>query len=195
MKDQEPAKVLVVDDDEALTEVYTAWLGDRYDVETATSGAAALDALDEDVSVVLLDRRMPGLPGEAVLETVRREGYECRVAMVTGVRPDTDVVDMGFDEYLVKPVSADDLNAVVERLRERQSYDDQLQEYYALAAKRATLEEELESSTDPGRLEDAIETLDTRLSRVQSEMSQVVDSFGFDDFRIAFRDLAEADDD
>lgn len=194
MKDAD-AQVLVVDDDEALTEVYAAWLDDAYRVETATSGAAALDALDEHVGVVLLDRRMPGLTGGEVLETIRTEAYDCRVAMVTGVRPDGDVIDMGFDEYLVKPVNGDDLLSVVDRLMERRAYDDQLQEYYSLSAKRAALAAEADRADDPESIEAAIRAVDDRLDEVQSEMDQVVDSFGFDDFRVAFRDIAGADDD
>lgn len=195
MKDQQGARVLVVDDDESLTEVYATWLAERYAVETATSGAEALDVLDEDVAVVLLDRRMPDLPGEAVLETIREEAYDCRVAMVTGVRPDTEVVDMGFDDYVVKPVGSEELKGVVERLLERQAYDDRLQEYYALASKRATLQTELAHTADPDELRAAIDTLDARLETLQAEMTEVVESFEFDDFRVAFRDIAEADDD
>ena len=41
--------------------------------------------------------------------------------MLTGVEPDADVVEMGFDECLVKPVEADDLPEVVERLLTRSS--------------------------------------------------------------------------
>ena len=195
MNEHSAGRVLIVDDDEALTTVYAAWLEDDYPVETATSGQDALDALDADVAVILLDRRMPGLPGEAVLQSVREEGYDCRVAMVTGVRPDTDVVDMGFDDYLVKPVDGDDLRALVDRMFERQTYDERLQEYYSLAAKRAALESEVDHADRPKDLEAALQTVDHELQSVQSEMTQVVDSFGFDDFRVAFRDLAEGDDD
>jgi len=194
MKD-DAVRVLVVDDDESLTEVYAAWLDDAYHVETATSGAAALDALDQDVGVVLLDRRMPDLTGGEVLETIRAEEYDCRVAMVTGVRPDENVIDMGFDEYLLKPVDRDDLHSVVDRLMERLAYDDKLQEHYSLAAKRAALTAEATRAEDPESVQEAIRTVDDRLDEVESEMDRVVDAFAFDDFRVAFRDIAGADDD
>lgn len=195
MTDQADGGVLIVDDDEALTDVYAAWLEDDYPVETATSGEDALEALDSDVAVILLDRRMPGLPGEDVLQSVREQGFDCRIAMVTGVRPNTDVVDLGFDDYLVKPVTGEDLRALVARMLERQTYDNRLQQYYSLASKRAALETEADRADEPAHLDEAIRTVDERLESVQSEMSQVVDSFGFDDFRVAFRDLSEADDD
>lgn len=195
MKDQEGGTVLIVDDDVALTEVYAAWLEDHYPVETATTGEEALESLESHIAVVLLDRRMPGLPGEAVLEAVREQGIDCRVAMVSGVRPDTDIVDLGFDDYLVKPVTGDDLRELVGQLLERQSYDDRIQRYFSLASKRAALETEVDRAARTGHLEEAIQTIDRRLESVQAEMSKVVDSFGVDDLRVAFRDLTEANDD
>jgi len=183
----EGAAVLVVDDDEALTDVYAAWLGDDYDVQTATDGSHALDTLDGGFDVVLLDRRMPGLSGEDVLERIRRAEYDCRVAMVTGVRPNTDVVELGFDEYLLKPVDRDDLKSTVETLLDRSEYDDKLQELYSLMSKRALLESEAE---DGGvQLDDSYEQLVDRIEELRAQINDTVTDFGHDDFRVAFRDL------
>ena len=111
--------VLFVDDEPALADGRAAQLSDQYDTRTAYDGRAALEVLDDDVDVVFLDRRMPGRPGEAVLESIRERGHDCSVVMVTGVEPDADVVEMGFDEYLVKPVEADDLREAADRLLAR----------------------------------------------------------------------------
>ena len=111
--------VLFVDDEPALADGRAAQLSDQYDTRTAYDGAAALEVLDDAVDVVFLDRRMPGRPGEAVLESIRERGHDCRVVMVTGVEPDADVVEMGFDDYLVKPVEADDLREAADRLLAR----------------------------------------------------------------------------
>lgn len=183
----EGAGVLVVDDDEALTDVYAAWLGDQYDVETATTGSIALDTLDGHVDVVLLDRRMPGLSGEEVLDQIRRAEYDCRVAMVTGVRPNTDVVELGFDEYLLKPVDREDLQSTVETLLDRSEYDDKLQELYSLMSKRALLESEAEDGAV--QLDDSYEQLVDRIEGLRAQINETVTDFGHDDFRVAFRDL------
>jgi len=183
------ARVLVVDDDEALTEVYAQWLSERYDVETATTGETALDELDDRVDVVLLDRRMPGLSGEDVLQRIRRAEYDCRVAMVTGVRPDTDVVELGFDEYLLKPVDREDLHDVVDTLLDRSAYDDRLQELYALASKRALLESEAEDGDI--ELDDSYQEVVGRIQELRNRIDDTVDGFGFDDFRVAFRDVPD----
>lgn len=115
--------VLFVDDEPALADGRAAQLSDQYDTRTAYDGEAALEVVDDDVDVVFLDRRMPGRSGEAVLESIRERGHDCRVVMVTGVEPDADVVEMGFDEYLVKPIEADDLREAADRLLARSPAD------------------------------------------------------------------------
>lgn len=132
--------VLIVEDEPDLATLYSAWLEDEVTVETAYDGSDALDAIDETVDVVLLDRRMPGLPGDTVLETIRERGLDCRVAMVTAVEPDFDIIGLGFDDYLVKPVSKAELTSLIDQLLLRSSYDDQLQQFFALASKKALLD-------------------------------------------------------
>lgn len=134
--------VLVVDDDAHVAEAYAARLRDEYAVRLAYNGEEALDSLDADVDVILLDRKMPKLSGDEVLARVREQDLNCRVAMVTGVKPDFDILDMGFDAYLMKPVSSLDLHTTVETLVTRATYDAQLQEFFALQEKRAMLERE-----------------------------------------------------
>ena len=186
---EQGARVLVVDDDEALTDVYAEWLSERYAVRTATTGEAALGQLDDGVDVVLLDRRMPGLSGEDVLDRIRRAEYDCRVAMVTGVRPDADVVELGFDEYLLKPVDREDLQDVVDTLLDRSAYDDRLQELYALASKRALLESEAEDGDL--ELDESYQEVVARTQELRDRIDDTMDGFGFDDFRVAFRDVPD----
>ncbi|MFB6194158.1 MAG: response regulator transcription factor [Halobaculum sp.] len=108
--------VLVAEDERALADRYAEILRADYTVETAYDGEAALAAADETLDAVLLDRRMPGLSGAEVLDRLRDRGYDCPVAMVTAVRPDWEVVEMGFDDYLLKPVGMEELTDAVERL-------------------------------------------------------------------------------
>jgi DNA-binding response OmpR family regulator len=71
---------------------------------------------DEDVDVALLDQWMPGLSGDEVLERLHERGHDCQVAMVTGVTPDLDLVDMPIDEYLTKPIRKETLEGTVREL-------------------------------------------------------------------------------
>ncbi|ELZ91202.1 bacterio-opsin activator [Haloferax mucosum ATCC BAA-1512] len=159
--------VLVVDDDEDLADTCQYWLdGERFTVETAYGGEAALSRIDEHVDVVLLDRRMPNVTGDDVLEEIRGRGFDCRVAMMTAVEPDTDIVDMAFDAYLVKPVSKTEVKETVEELLVRSEFDSEVREYFALESTEAALEtREVEKLREPEALDD----LRGRLEAVRAE--------------------------
>ncbi|KOX96161.1 MULTISPECIES: HalX domain-containing protein [Halorubrum] len=167
---EQPPLVLVVEDEPDLADLYAAWLGDEYRVRTAYGGREALDQLDEadnEVDAILLDRRMPGLSGDEVLTAVRDRGIDCRVAMVTAVEPDFDILEMGFDDYLVKPVTSDTLRETVEGLLRRGEYDSEVQELFSLTSKKAMLESEksandLADNEEYQRLTDRIEELRER---------------------------------
>jgi DNA-binding response OmpR family regulator len=185
---EDDATVLVVDDERGLADLYTIWLEDDYDVRTAYNGTEALDALDDAVDVVLLDRQMPDVSGDDVLDELRDRGIECRVAMVTAVEPELDIIELGFDDYLRKPVDRDTLVETVERLQRRSSYDNAVQEYFSAARKHALLSE----SEDPGVTEsEEFETLDNRLDELRGELDAVAASFDDDDFEVLFRRLSD----
>lgn len=136
--------VLIVDDEPAVVEMYRLYLEDDYGVRTAADGEKALKKLDNAVDVVLLDRRMPGLSGDEVLEKIRARVVDCRVVMVTAVNPDLDILDMEFDEYLVKPVTREQLRDAVDRMLARDALKQQILRMFALASKLATLEQKLD---------------------------------------------------
>lgn len=135
--------MLVVDDEQETADLYTEFLADAYTVRTAYSGEKALDAVDADVAVVLLDRRMPGISGDEVLQTIRARDLDCRVVMVTAIEPDIEVLDLPFDDYLVKPVSRDMIRDAVSAMLVRRTCDDTIREIVALTSKMATLESKL----------------------------------------------------
>lgn len=140
MLDGDPATVLIADDEPAIVDGQASRLETQYRVRRAYGGREALEQLDESVDVALLDRRMPDLSGDEVLERLRSEGYSCRVAMLTGVDPSFDIAEMGFDDYIKKPVDADALFDVVENLLAREAYDAGLREFYSVARRVALLE-------------------------------------------------------
>ena len=169
MPETDEPVVLIVEDERDVAETYELWLEQSYEVRMAESGDEGLKRLDDSTDVVLLDRRMPGLSGDELLERIRQRGLDCRVAMVTAVDPDFDILEMGFDTYLSKPVREEQLSETVEALLTRSEYDSLLQEYYALVEKRAALEatkgeEALAASDQYRRLSAEIEGLRDRLS-------------------------------
>jgi DNA-binding response OmpR family regulator len=182
------ATILIVDDEPSITDLYALRLEDEYEVRTAYSGSEALQKIDGVVDVVLLDRRMPDLSGDDVLEQIRERGLDCQVAMVTAVDPDFDILDLGFDAYVVKPVSETDLFETVETLLQRAAYDDRLQNVTALMSKKAALESE--KSPDKLRNNREYQRLTDRLDDLRSELDETAQSLDEEDFSAAFYALS-----
>ncbi|EMA68915.1 response regulator receiver protein [Halorubrum aidingense JCM 13560] len=190
MSEQSPL-VLVVEDEPDLADLYAAWLGDEYRVRTAYGGQKALEELDEvdnEVDAILLDRRMPGLSGDEVLAAVRERGIDCRVAMVTAVEPDFDILKMGFDDYLVKPVTSDTLRETVEGLLRRGEYDTEMQELFALTSKKAMLEAEKSATELDGN--DEYRRLTDRIAELRSKADESLEAMTEgDDFEKLFQEF------
>ena len=179
--------VLVVEDDRSMADLYAEWLEESYAIKTAYDGAEALERLDGAVDVVLLDRMMPGLSGGEVLEAIRDTDVDPRVAMVSAVTPDLDVVQMGFDAYLEKPVDATALHETVDRMLTRAEYDEKLQELFSLIERQDTLE----AVRNPAELETSQEyrSLADRLATVQTDVESLLTELPDDDFRVAVERL------
>lgn len=167
-------QVLVIDDEERVGQAFALWLGDDYRVDTATNGEEGLEILTDDVDVVLLDRHMPGLSGTEVLERIREAGYDCRVAMVTAVDPDLDIVDLPFDDYVSKPVDRETLRDVIDRLLSLDRYDRRMGKLYAVGRTIATVEAEAAGS----QLEDddRYRALRERKAELEADTREVIES-------------------
>ncbi|WP_302081778.1 response regulator transcription factor [Salinibaculum rarum] len=180
------ATVLVVDDEEEVADVYALRLRNEYETRTAYGGQDALEQIDDDVDVVLLDRRMPDVAGDDVLAGIRAEGYDCKVIMLTAVDPGTDILEMEFDDYLCKPVEKADLVAAIDQQLQVQQYDDRLTEYFEVTSKLTLLEAEL----SPQELEesDELQELAARADRLKTEIDESLDEF--EDIQTAFDKIA-----
>jgi len=131
--------VLVVDDDPACRDLHSIWLEDEYEVLTAADGKAAIELVGQ-ADVMLLDREMPRMDGEAVAHHVHETEQNCFVVMLSGVEPDFDILDLPVDEYLTKPVSQETVLKTVETMVSRGVCQQMLREYFSLTARKATLE-------------------------------------------------------
>lgn len=172
--------VLVVDNDPRLVTMHASWLEEEYQIERAYDGEEALRKLTDEIDVVLLDRRMPGLSGEEVLERIRDLRLGCQVIMLSAVEPDFDILEMGFDAYVVKPGAKEELKEVIADVLARNAYDSEVQEYLALSAKRAVLRAE---KTD-GALQ-----RDDRYRRVEARLRELEASVDTADEESAVSDV------
>ncbi|MDQ6899192.1 MAG: response regulator transcription factor [Candidatus Dormibacteraeota bacterium] len=117
-------RVLVAEDDPGLREVLVEGLQEAgYRVDAVQSGDDAVEQLKfYDYDVVVLDWRMPGLPGVEVVTWLRRHQRPTGILMLTARDTAADRIsglDAGADDYLVKPFDFGELVARIRALQRR----------------------------------------------------------------------------
>lgn len=182
--------ILIIEDEPQVARLYEGYLPDEYTIRTAHTGAAGLEAAGPEVDAVLLDRRLPDMRGQDVLAKLRDRGLDCPVAMVTAVEPDLDIIEMGFDLYIVKPVSESELHDALERLWTRSEYDATLRRAASLVSKRAVLETQHDADT----LADSDEYAELlqQIEELEQELDDMAGSFSPHDYRLLFRDIGQS---
>lgn len=112
-------KLMIVDDEERFLYAMEKLLTKKgYDVQTASSGEQCLEILEKKrIHVVILDIKMPGLDGLETLRRIKRLYPLVEVILLTGhatVESAVDGLKCGASDFLMKPISADDLLERVE---------------------------------------------------------------------------------
>lgn len=183
--------VLVIEDEQYLADLYTEWLEDEFTVLTATTADEALTKLQQPVDVALVDRRLPRSSGDSLIEIIRERAPGSRVAMVTAVDPDFDVLEMDVDSYLVKPVSYETLVDHVRQLLACNLFDEDVVRYFQLRSKQSAIRseksiEELEDSS-------AYDELQTELKSLRATLDETMRGFEEEDLVSVYRliDTAE----
>lgn len=117
-------KILVVDDDEKITSMLRRGLAfEGYTVATASNGLDGLkQMMEQDPDLLILDVMMPQVDGWEVVRRLREGGSSVPVLMLTAKDEVSDRVkglDLGADDYLVKPFALEELLARVRVLLRR----------------------------------------------------------------------------
>src|SRR5256712_11194171 len=124
-----PKTVLVADDDEGMRYPLTAILKREYRVLKVATGEAALPVLNrEDVDLILLDVRLPGISGFEVLRIVKENYSLIEVIMISAINEiETAVQAMkhGAYHYVTKDFDYDQLRSLVRNASERQDLNRQ----------------------------------------------------------------------
>ena len=118
-------KILLVDDQESSAKYVATFLReDGYDVDIAVTGPEGLERiLTGDYVMAILDVMLPGIDGWTVLEKAREEGRTLPVLFLTALDHVEDRVkglELGADDYLVKPFAFEELLARVRAIIRRQ---------------------------------------------------------------------------
>ncbi|MBI5922768.1 MAG: response regulator [Betaproteobacteria bacterium] len=110
----EKSNILVVDDEEIVRMSHLRLLAseDRH-IAAVWNGFEALREMERDCfDLVLLDLRMPGMDGMAVLRMIKQRWPESEVVVITGypsVETAKEAIRLGAYDYLAKPVNPDDI--------------------------------------------------------------------------------------
>lgn len=140
--------VLLVEDEDRIASFVEKGLGTRgFEVRRVVTGGAALNAISDDVDIVVLDLGLPDIDGLEVLRTLRKAWASLPVVILTA-RGDIDDrvagLDLGADDYVPKPFAIDELAARL-RARLRARFDESLTRLHVgdleldLIARRARL--------------------------------------------------------
>ncbi len=181
-------RILITEDDASLAEALQFALKQSgYAVDWISNGAAADEALKDDVfGLLILDLGLPKLDGFEVLRRLRRRNPALPVLILSGrEKPEEKVLglDLGADDYLVKPFSLHELQARVRALLRRgQGSGTPLISYGALSFD--TVNRVASADTRPLALSaqetGVLEALLTRFGRVVSKEQLVEQLYSYD---------------
>jgi DNA-binding NtrC family response regulator len=136
--------ILICDEDQAMRETLSAILRRDYRILTVASGEAALVMMrEENVDVILLDLRLPGISGFDVLRIVREnyELVECiMISAVNEVETAVQAMKHGAYHYVTKEFDHDELRSLVRHAVERQDLNRQVMTLSAQVAEQAERE-------------------------------------------------------
>jgi putative nucleotidyltransferase with HDIG domain len=172
-----PIKLLVVDDEEAIREVIEEYFMRKgYEVYTAENGADALDVINEvpQIACIFTDINMPVMDGLELAERIRQIENTLPVVVMTGypsLENTIQTLKNGVVDYLIKPVNLEQMELTLRRiLRERELFVENLILKEEVA--RQTRLKELNV-----QLEERVEEVNT-LNRVMEDFSSADSSHG-----------------
>ena len=116
--------ILLVDDEVAFANNLLKLMSKRgYDIVVVYNGADAVNMVGEkEFDVIILDMKMPGMDGIATLKEIKKKAPLVEVVILTGhgsVESGIEGMQLGAFDFLMKPVSIDDLQEKVSEAYQR----------------------------------------------------------------------------
>ncbi len=152
MEQEADKRILIVDDEAVIRDLFTEFLGEKYVCTAASSADEALAYMSvHSYALVISDMMMPGRNGVELLREIKIRYPDTMVIMVSAIdriQRVRDALRVGACDYLIKPVELDILGGSVERALERRAFSRMAQRYKAdlekqnieLATRKAELE-------------------------------------------------------
>jgi len=119
-------RILIIEDDKSLSELLVYGLEcDGFQIEVCNNGEDGLNIASTDShDLILLDRMLPGMSGEKILEQIRKKSIRTPVIFITALGDSAEKInglDLGADDYLVKPFDMGELSARIRSVMRRTS--------------------------------------------------------------------------
>lgn len=113
-------RIFIIDDEESIRDSCTQVLTkEGYAVDTSSDGKEALAILDKShFDVILLDLKLPGVPGIKILNQIKKNFSEIPVIIITGfasIESAVNTIKQGAFDYLAKPFSPEELRTMVKK--------------------------------------------------------------------------------
>ncbi|WP_129777821.1 response regulator transcription factor [Peristeroidobacter soli] len=183
------ARILLVEDDPALRRGLVATLrAAGYAVDTAGDGTSGLEiARKEPYALIILDVGLPGISGFEVLRRLRKGGTKTPILILTArdtVQDRVTGLDLGADDYLLKPFEPNELEARIRALLRRSQGDPSP----VVTIGNLVIDHSLGTATVNGRLLElrrrewaVLERLAARPGKLVAKERLSGEVFGFDD--------------
>lgn len=135
-------KVLIVEDDEDINNILKTYLEEgNYEVYQAFSGSEARFYIDKDIDIFLLDLMLPGLTGEELIKEIRMK-TDTPILVISGktsIEDKVNVLELGADDYMIKPFEKREVLARVKVLLRRVKFQEESSEREILSYKNIVL--------------------------------------------------------
>ncbi len=137
MTQKTPTKILIVDDEPSICDLFSRWLtGEGYECVTAADVDEGWKLLTENgISLILLDIMMPEQPGVILLHKIREKHLDVAIIMVTSMDATgfaEETLELGAYAYISKPCDQDvivlNVASALKRREQIRALKDQLQE-------------------------------------------------------------------
>ncbi len=119
-KKTKKVRIFIIDDEESIRDSCTQVLTkDGYEVQTSSDGREAVNILNKSgFDVILLDLKLPGIPGINILKKIIKSTPEVPVIIITGfasIESAVNTIKQGAFDYLAKPFSPEELRTIVKK--------------------------------------------------------------------------------
>lgn len=168
--------VVIIEDEESLAELFSKRLDDEYNATIATHAGNGIAEIDAETDYVLLDRKLPGMSGDRVLEYIVDQPYDINVIIISAIDPDQNVIHQPYDEYITKTVDEGEIQDAIDRVEVKNRFVELLSQYVKKAETWEVVRSELntaesDADVDLGMIESELDEIAEEFATISSELS------------------------